>query len=125
MPRFSGPQQTLSQDSAANAVNTLTLTGAGAPTAPNVSAQPYFVITNFSVYIAGGAAGNDINVVLKSGTRVMWKAVIGSGTARGAAVINQVPIDGWPADPGATVTLTIDAGGASVVTTGNLSYFSA
>lgn len=121
MARFTGPQATVSSVSTANAINTITLTNSSTP-GPNQSAAPYFIVTAFSVYLTAAAAANDVNCVLKSGSRVMWQAVIGSGAARGAGIAQQVPIDGWPADPGASVTLTVDAGGAGAITVANLSF---
>lgn len=122
MARFTGPQFSQSQDSGANASQTITLTGQGAPTAPNISASNYFIVTSLSVFISAAAAGADITVVLSSGTRVMWKGIIGSGAARGAGLQLQIPIDGWPADAGANVTLVVGAGGAGCITTANLSW---
>jgi hypothetical protein len=121
MPRFSGPQFPQSQDSGANASQTITL---AAPVAPvgQQSASVYYIVTSLSVFISGAAATADISITLNSGSRLMWKGWIGSGAARGASVPLTIPIDGWPAEAGQAVTLVVGAGGAGVVTTANISW---
>lgn len=121
MPRFSGPQFSQSQDSTANATNTITLAAPAAPVGQQ-SASVYYIITSLSCFISAAAAGADISVTLSSGSRVMWKGWIGSGAARGQAVQLQIPIDGWPAEAGAAVTLVASAGGAGCITTLNISW---
>lgn len=119
MPRFGGPQFPQSQDSAANTSQTITLAAPAAPVGQQ-SQSVYWIVTYVQVYISAAAAGADISCVLSSGSRVMWKGWIGSGAARGASVSAQIPIDGWPAEPGLAVTLVVGAGGAGCVTTANI-----
>ena len=103
---------TVTQDSLANATNTITIAG--------VAGQSIYVEA-IEVAISGAVAGNDINVLLKDGTTTKWKTVIGSGASRGTRVGMVLPMP-IKITAGANLILAVDAGGASVITTANVAY---
>lgn len=106
------PGWTISQDSAANTLQTLTRAGeAGA-----------HYVSGFEVATQGAAIGADIVCTLSEGGTVRWRSVIGAGAARGErtglSFTNPIRFA-----PGVNVVLTIAAGGAGVITSGNIEGF--
>jgi len=105
----------VTQDSSANAVNTLTVVG--------VEGKSIYVEA-IEVVTSGASAGSDINILLKDGATTKWKTIIGSGASRGTRVGIVLPMP-IKITAGANCVLAVDAGGASVVTTANLAYYTA
>ncbi len=103
----------VTQDSGANAINTLAVAA--------VTGVAHH-ITAFSVVIGGAATGNAVNVVIKDGTTVVWKEIIATAAPIGTTIskIFMNPIEGTV---GNAVSIVVDAGGASCVTTANLEYY--
>lgn len=105
-----------SQDSASGAALSIDI---GAPSVGNL------LVTSLSVFISGAAAGNDIAIQLiedpAGANRLMWKGWIGSGSAKGSAVMPD-----WESSPlmtakaGTSVRLSVGAGGTGCVITGNI-----
>lgn len=83
-------------------------------------------VTSFEVVIKAAAAVTDIDIVLTqdaAGTPVvLWSTVIGAAAAVGTRAFVSFP-QPIKVTAGKTVDLVIDAGGASVVTVGNVAGF--
>jgi hypothetical protein len=107
------PGWTLSQDSAANAGQTLT---------QPASANERHYVNSIEVCTSAAAPTADIVVRLLEGATVRWKTVIGSGMSRGerTGISFANPIQ---FGVGIAATLDISAGGAGVITTGNIEGF--
>lgn len=103
----------VTQDSSANAINTLTVAG--------VVGQSIYVEA-VEVVISGASAGSDIKVLLKDEATTKWKTVIGSGANRGTRVGIVLPMP-IKITSGVNLILSIDAGGSSVITTANVAYY--
>jgi hypothetical protein len=102
-----------SQDSGANAPQTLTIAA---------SAGSRIYVSGFEVATSGNAVGADIVCTLTDGATTKWKSVIGSGAARGerTGLSFTNPVSWTQGNP---VVLTVTAGGASVVTSANIEYY--
>lgn len=72
-----------------------------------------------SVAIRAAAAGADILVLLKDGSTVLWRDVIGNAAARGTRITAEFP-GGLRGSQGTAMTLEIDAGGAACITEASL-----
>ncbi len=105
-------QWTATQDSAANAAQTLTKAAV---------AGKKHCITALSVAVSGAAAAADITVTLKDGATVIWKGVVGTG-ARGMGLIKDFLFP-LVLSENSAANLEVAAGGASVVTTANLTGY--
>lgn len=105
----------ISQDSTANSPQTLTRAAESGKT---------HYITAIEVSISGAAAGNDVSIELRSGSTKKWKGFIGSGLGSGVkyGVVFTTPVE---LNVGEDANLVVAAGGTSVVTTANLSGFTA
>lgn len=103
---------TVTQDSAANTLQTVTKAASGA------GVKHY--VTGFSAVVSAAAVGAaDAAIILKDGSTAKWKEFFGALAVRGARV--SATFD--PAieiTANAAVNLEIAAGGAAVVTTGNI-----
>lgn len=104
-------------DSVANTAKTLTKAA--------VAGKSHY-ITAIEVVISAAAAGADINCVLKedaAGTPASyWKEIIGNASPRGTRVGITFPLP-IKLTAGKTADLVVDAGGASVITTLNMSGY--
>ena len=109
------PNWSQSQDSAANAAQTITKAAGG-------GAVVHYA-TGFEVVLSAAAAGADISIELKDGVTVIWKTFIGSAAARGTSISKNFsfPIAGTA---NTAMTLLVSAGGAAAVTTANLMGYS-
>ena len=108
---------TMTGDSAANTAITLT---------KNAVAGKSHYITAIEVVISAAAAAVDISCILKedaAGIPVnMWKEIVGNASPRGARVGITFPLP-VKLSTNKTADLLVDAGGAGVITTLNLSGF--
>lgn len=106
------PGWTVSQDSSANTAQTLTKAA---------DASRHFV-SGFEVATQGASIAADIVCTLKEGSTVRWRSVIGAGAARGERTGLSFT-NPFVFAANTAVTLEITAGGAGVVTTGNIEGF--
>ncbi len=99
--------------SAANTAQTIT---------QDAEAGKSHYITAIEVSIIGAAAVNTINAVLKEDTTAVWSEIIELGASRGTrtGISLSFPIK---ITTGKAANLVIDAGGASVVTIGNITGY--
>lgn len=107
------PCWAITQDSAANAAQTLTKAA--------VADQRHY-ITALEAAISGAAAGADIAIVLKDGSTAKWKSVIGNAAASGSRVQLSFP-QPVEVSVNTAANLEVDAGGASVVTSASMSGY--
>jgi hypothetical protein len=106
---------TKTQDSAANTEQTVTVAAQG-------GYRHY--VTGYEVTIAAAQVGAaDITILIKDGTAVIWKDVIGATAARGTNIskVFKFPLR---MTIGNKIDMVVSAGGANVVTSANLLYFS-
>lgn len=104
------PGWAISQDSAANAAQTLTK-------AAEAGRRHY--VTGFEVVTSGGTAAADIVIDIQDGAARLWRTVIGAGAPRGERIgaIFFVPLR---CSENSAARLVVGAGGTGVVTTANL-----
>lgn len=107
------PCWAITQDSAANTAQTLTM-------AAEAAKKHY--ITALEVVLSGAAAGADIAIVLKDGATAKWKTIIGNAAAVGTRVTMAFP---QPVElsENTAANLEVGGGGASAITTANLSGY--
>ncbi|SPF51245.1 hypothetical protein SBF1_50129 [Candidatus Desulfosporosinus infrequens] len=103
----------VTQDSSSNSPQTLTIA--------SVTGKSIYV-TAIEVVISGGSAGNDIKALIKDGSAINWKEVIGSGASSGTRCGWESAIPVKMTAIGDSLTLVIDAGGTGVVTTANIAF---
>jgi hypothetical protein len=101
----------ITQDSTANTIQTLTKAA--------VTGKTHYIMGVFVFTGAATVGAADVTALLKDGTTVVWKGIIGAGDAQGACIgfTVSVPI---AMTAGNAVNLVVSAGGASVVTTANI-----
>lgn len=108
------PGKVISGTSPANTAQTLRVPG---------QAGRQLFLTGYLVWIDEAAAFLDITVDIKDGNTVIWRDIIPSAAVRGTRI---GVIWGNPGKiaitTGNDLSMAISAGGASVVTVGNLSY---
>jgi hypothetical protein len=111
-----GYANTATQDSTAGQANTITVAA--------VAGQSHYV-TGFSAHIGAAAAGaNDVVIALNDDSTLIWKWYIPASAARGRALRVQFT-DPIKIRTGKAVSFSIGGAGAGVVTTANLSYYTA
>lgn len=103
----------VTQNSAANTAQTLTKAG---------EVGKKHRVTSVDVFISGAAAGSDITVTLQDGATAKWVGKIGNAAASGSRAGFSVP-SGVEMTAGNAANLVVTAGGASVVTTANMTGY--